>query len=225
MAGRSVGRSESVGRSDGRTLSVETSLPDPDPITTWRFVCICFGFSPCQTRKLKQQQNFPNNMSRILIQYSRKQYFCCFRLSDCIHRDKYLLQKIKYSRNAIFVGLELRLRIVIVKWIPGDLMNVELHVKFPSKHIFRLHWNTIDMIYSCRYCRTSRWLQIYIYNGNYIHHSGETDEANCSWLHPVSRVGNYATAWMDSWRVTQQILYDFRNRFLTKNRRARRMCL
>ena len=31
----------------------------------------------------------------------------------------------------------------------------------------------------------------------------------------LSRVGNYATAWMDSWRVTQQILYDFRNRFLT----------
>ena len=40
-----------------------------------------------------------------------------------------------------------------------------------------------------------------------------------------SRVGNYATAWMDSWRVTQQILYDFRNRFLTKYTRARRMCL
>ena len=40
-----------------------------------------------------------------------------------------------------------------------------------------------------------------------------------------SRVGNYATAWMDSWRVTQQILYDFCNRFLTKNTRARRMCL
>ena len=38
-----------------------------------------------------------------------------------------------------------------------------------------------------------------------------------------ARVGNYATAWMDSWRVTQQILCDFRNRFLTKNTRAQRM--
>ena len=44
------------------------------------------------------------------------------------------------------------------------------------------------------------------------------------WFHPqvsmwytissVAPVGNYATAWMDSWRVTQQILYDFRNKFL-----------
>ena len=33
------------------------------------------------------------------------------------------------------------------------------------------------------------------------------------------RVGNYATAWMDSWRVTQQILYDFRNKFLTSSHR------
>ena len=35
----------------------------------------------------------------------------------------------------------------------------------------------------------------------------------------VSRVGKYA---MDSWRVMQQILHDFRNRFLTENTRARR---
>ena len=27
-------------------------------------------------------------------------------------------------------------------------------------------------------------------------------------------MGNYATAWIDSWRVTQQILNDFRKRFL-----------
>ena len=33
----------------------------------------------------------------------------------------------------------------------------------------------------------------------------------------LSRVENYATAWMDSWWVRQQILFDFRNRFLTKN--------
>ena len=31
-----------------------------------------------------------------------------------------------------------------------------------------------------------------------------------------SRVGNYATAWMDSWRVTQQILYDFSQQILDK---------
>ena len=34
-----------------------------------------------------------------------------------------------------------------------------------------------------------------------------------------TRVGNYATAWMDSWRITQQILYDFRNKFLTSSPR------
>ena len=55
---------------------------------------------------------------------------------------------------------------------------------------------------------------VIIYVAHYGHTAGEI----------YSRVGNYATAWMDSWRVTQQILYDFRNRFLTKNTRARRKC-
>ena len=35
----------------------------------------------------------------------------------------------------------------------------------------------------------------------------------------MPRVGNYATAWMDSWRVTQQILYGFRNKFLLSSPR------
>ena len=34
-----------------------------------------------------------------------------------------------------------------------------------------------------------------------------------------SQVGNYATAWMDSWRVTQQILYNFCNKSLTSSPR------
>ena len=36
---------------------------------------------------------------------------------------------------------------------------------------------------------------------------------------PLARLGNYATAWTDSWRVTQQILYDLRNKFLTSSPR------
>ena len=38
-------------------------------------------------------------------------------------------------------------------------------------------------------------------------------------LFQLSRVGNYATVWMDSWRITQQILYNFRNKFLTSSPR------
>ena len=41
----------------------------------------------------------------------------------------------------------------------------------------------------------------------------------CHWSWDQPRVGNYATAWMDSWRVTQQILHDFRNKFLTSSPR------
>ena len=43
--------------------------------------------------------------------------------------------------------------------------------------------------------------------------------------HTSSRMGIYATAsrWIDSWLGTQQILYDCRNIFLTKNTRARPM--